>query len=373
VAIAEIARKALLTAVSSLAAFLVLEIGLRLWHGVKVLETSNFVLVPTDIFRANRWEVYDPLLGWRLPDYQAGIYFGGTITTGEVGVRMNSDTVAEVPRGAILAVGDSFTMGFGVADADSWPARLESLLGRPVVNAGVAGWGVDQMVLRAEFLVPVLRPRALVVGIFELGVLRNAYEAFGPGYKPYFHVENGQAELRGTPVPLAQPEYTDDVFRSFFGHSFVVHRLMLRWRRDEWLKERRPLFKQLYDDEKGLEITCYLMDRLVRLQDQHDLGILVLMQYSADAFTQDAPPWPSQEVLTCAEERGLATVDSWSLIKKIADSDPKRFKRLWRQENRSLGHLSPQGNQLVAALLRDAGRPLLGVLKPVKEHVISQP
>ena len=80
-AIAEIARKALLTAVSSLAAFLVLEIGLRLWHGVKVLETSNFVLVPTDIFRANRWEVYDPLLGWRLPDYQAGIYFWGTITT----------------------------------------------------------------------------------------------------------------------------------------------------------------------------------------------------------------------------------------------------------------------------------------------------
>jgi len=373
VTLSRIARKILPAVAVSLAVLLALEIGFRLWHGVRVLETANFALVPTDIFRARPWEVYDPLLGWRLPDYRAGPYWGGTMATGELGVRMNSNSVEPVPRGAILAVGDSFTVGFGVSDADSWPARLEKLLGRPVVNAGVAGWGVDQTILRAESLVPILRPRSLIVGIFHQDVMRNTFEAFGKGYKPYFHVENGQGELRGTPVPLEQPEYTDDAFRWFFGRSFVVHKLMLRWYGDEWLKERQPLFKRLYDDEKGLEISCYLMDRLVRLRDQYDVEILVLMQYDADAYSQDTPPWAGPQVLACAEERGLATVDSWPLIKRIADSDPRLFRELWFVENMSLGHMSPKGNQLVAKLLRDAGRPLLGARKPVKEHRISRP
>ena len=368
-----IVRRVLLIAAGSLAVFLGLEIGLRLWHGERVLATSNFVLVPTDVFRANRWEVYDPLLGWRLPDYQAGTYFGGTLTTGELGVRMNSDRVEPVPRGAILAVGDSFTVGFGVSDADSWPARLEKLLGIPVVNAAAAGWGVDQTVLRAESLTPVLQPRALIVGIYDADVSRNTYEAFGTGYKPFFHVENGQGELRGTPVPLAQPEYVDDAFRRLFGRSFVAHRLMLRWRREEWLKERQPLYRRLYDDEKGLEISCYLMDRLVRLRDQYEVEILVLMLYAAGAYSLDSPPWPGPQLLACADGRDLPTADSWPLIKRFADSDPRRFKELWRVEGGTLGHLSSQGNQLVAILLRDTGRPLFGARMLVKEHKVSRP
>lgn len=325
-----------------------------MWDGRKVLDASNFALVPTDLFRAYHWQVYDPFLGWRLPDYQAGPYYEGTMTTGELGVRMNSDAVAPVPRGAILAVGDSFTMGACVSNSDSWPARLEKLSGQFVVNAAADGWGVDQIVLRAESLVPILRPRALIVGIFEHDVVRTTYEAFGPAHKPYFRLESGEASLRGTPVPMVQPEYSDDAFRWFFGHSYLVHKLMLRWRRDEWLKERKPIMKQLYKDEEGLAISCHLMDRLTWLRDRYDLEIQVLMQYRAGAFSQDDPPWTGPPVLACARERSLAVVDSWPLIKGIADSDPRRFRDLWCVENRTLGHMSPEGNQLVATLLSDS-------------------
>jgi hypothetical protein len=331
-----------------------MEIGVRLWWGYEVLEIGNFVLVPADVFRGYHWQVYDPILGWRLPDYQVGPYYGGTMATGEFGIRMNSDTVAPVPREAILAVGDSYTLGSCVSNSDSWPARLERLSGQLVVNGAADGWGVDQIVLRAESLVPILRPRALIVGIFDHDVVRTTYEAFGTAHKPYFRVESGEAILRGTPVPMVQPEYTDDAFRSFLGHSFLVHKLMLRWRRDEWLKNRKPLFKQLYDDHEGLAISCHLMDRLVRLRDRHDLEITVLMQYPAAAFSQDDPPWAGPPVLACARERGLGTVDSWSLLKGIADSDSRGFRELWCVENRTLGHMSPQGNQLVATLLSDS-------------------
>ena len=50
----------------------------------------------------------------------------------------------------ILAVGDSFTFGDEVKDDETWPAHLQQLLGRRVLNAGVSGYGFDQIVLRAE-------------------------------------------------------------------------------------------------------------------------------------------------------------------------------------------------------------------------------
>ena len=184
VTLSRIARKVLPVVAVSVAVLLALEIGLRLWHGVRVLDTANFVLVPADLFRGRPWEVYDPLLGWRLPDYRAGPYWGGTMATGELGVRMNSDTIERVPRGAVLAVGDSFTVGSCVANSDSWPARLENLLGRPVVNAGTAGWGVDQTVLRAESLTPILRPRSLVVGILAIDSTALAQPGTSGGASP---------------------------------------------------------------------------------------------------------------------------------------------------------------------------------------------
>jgi lysophospholipase L1-like esterase len=57
---------------------------------------------------------------------------------------------ATPPAGdVILAVGDSFTFGAYVPNADTWPAQLEGLLrrkwsGLQVANAGIAGYGIVQ-------------------------------------------------------------------------------------------------------------------------------------------------------------------------------------------------------------------------------------
>ncbi len=72
--------------------------------------------------------------------------------TNELGLR--DDPIAITSHQTrILAVGDSFTVGFGVEAEDTWPARLQSALNgdhkmsQPVrvINAGVSGYSARQI------------------------------------------------------------------------------------------------------------------------------------------------------------------------------------------------------------------------------------
>ena len=49
-----------------------------------------------------------------------------------------------------LALGCSTTFGWGVAEADAWPAQLAARIGEPVVNGGVPGWSTEQAVAGAD-------------------------------------------------------------------------------------------------------------------------------------------------------------------------------------------------------------------------------
>jgi lysophospholipase L1-like esterase len=71
--------------------------------------------------------------------------FDFQLTTGPAGFRINEASVGEPPPGARLlhAIGDSYTMGWGVDAASSYPARLQRRLGPRtyVLNLGVDGFG----------------------------------------------------------------------------------------------------------------------------------------------------------------------------------------------------------------------------------------
>lgn len=127
-----------------------------------------------------------PHLGWSdvplalaVPDRKLGYVLPASTTVSYAGVpaTLDADGMRNPPGGSgpteILVLGDERTFGWGVADGDTYPARLGEWLrtrcptcGR-VVNAGIPGYTTYEGMLLARDLGTRLRPR-LVIASFGL-------------------------------------------------------------------------------------------------------------------------------------------------------------------------------------------------------------
>jgi hypothetical protein len=133
----------LYVAVISVVCVLGLEIAVRAYFRLPIFTLQDWRALQVNVLQSVMQ--YDALLGWT-PASNTSAPFN----TLEYGIRKNSRDKEVLTTDAILAVGDSYTAGSEVLDADTWPAQLEKMLGRRVINAGVMGYGVDQSVLKCR-------------------------------------------------------------------------------------------------------------------------------------------------------------------------------------------------------------------------------
>jgi lysophospholipase L1-like esterase len=128
--------------------------------------------------------VADPDLGWALAPRYAGVHveyaFEAPTTTNARGFRGPGEW--ETGRAVrVLALGDSCTFGRGVADAETWPARLEARLRArgvdvAVFNAGVPGYDTVQELALLRRLGPELRPTHVIVGWLPNDVIEKSVD-----------------------------------------------------------------------------------------------------------------------------------------------------------------------------------------------------
>lgn len=344
-----------LACISMLASLAVVEIGVRLATGRPVLSLQSWRAEKIARSTFGERAQFDPLLGWTLQEW----YSSENYNTIEHGIRRNFEE-EDIRTGGILAVGDSFTDGWDdVGDEETWPAHLEKLTGIPVLNGGVGGYATDQIVMRAEQLLPLVRPKTLVVGFLEEDISRTGYSVFGAP-KPYHTLEGG--ELKYHPAgPILVHEQGISRFsagtREALGHSamfdFVLSRLAPRY----WYGSAgQEAFAKV--DNNPVGVTCALLERLKRRTTEAGIRTLLFMQHGWQMIVdKDAPSTNAQQVSACAARLGIEVVDQFPPLRAIAAANRDALRDFYVREGDGYGHMSSQGNLHAAELLANALRP----------------
>ena len=257
----------------------------------------------------------------------------------------------EAPGVPVLAVGDSYTYGEEVGDNETWPAHLQQLAHRRVLNAGVSGYGFDQTVLRAEQLAAARQPSAIVVAFIPDDIRRTEMRRLWGAEKPYFDFKgdgaSGGLVLRNVPVPpRPDPRTTLTFWQRTLGHSylfdFVLRRLDLLY---DWFGDH----VRVHRPGDGERIACLLTERLRELQASSGARVLVLAEYDPVAWQK--PEFAAEQrrmaqgLLACARQRGLATIDSYDALAGAAGG-PASLYGQW--------HMNDKGNRVIAGLVADA-------------------
>ena len=333
--------RAALLVVSLLAALFALELAGRVWRGT-LLDWSNFVVGDRQAEKVVNSLMVDRELG-----FISQPHFGKAPCSHDAqGFRtVPSPPSAAAGQAPVLAVGDSLTYGSEVSDTETWPAYLQQMVGRRVVNAGVPGYGLDQAVLYAERLAPTLKPGLIILGFIADDVRRGEFSRLWSHEKPYFIPKDGSLELRNVPVPADPPlGALLPWWERLIGWSVLADIL-----RGRLLDDQHEYFG---DHERALprgageRLVCPLMKRLAGI----GAPTLVVAQYDPKGFEHEAYGVEARRlsrlVLGCAEQAGLATLDTFTPVEQAV-----RAGGLAVLYGPRSGHHNPAGNRLIAELI----------------------
>ena len=335
--------------------FAVIELGFRAAMGLPVLKWEDWRQQHVTFNRLGGHAEVDPVLGW-VPKSNLRTADHNTL---EHGIRRNG-AESTIRTGEVLAVGDSFTEGWEVDDDESWPAQLERITGRPIVNAGVGGFGTDQILLRAEQMLPIVKPKTLIIGMLDFDLERTEHTSFHAP-KPWFSVENDTLQYH-PPTAMPPPEEPDLMHRAWLalrqglGYSAVVDFVVARLAPGYWHGIRKHEYAHS-DQIDGVQVTCLLLERLKPVIDREKIRALLFMQYYAPTIleNEEAPEDPRQ-VMGCARELGYEVVDHFPSLKALARENKEAMRRYyWVNTDRVFyRHMNRTGNEHAAQLLQKA-------------------
>jgi hypothetical protein len=351
-------RARLLTSNLALALFATLTFGLLLEGAASLLlsvRSGKHALRMLEESHAR----YDPDLGW---SHRPGLHFealyglGTPFTTNAQGFRATEEYVPAVPPGRrrVIVVGDSFTMGFGVGDAETYPAQMQARCpGLQVVNMGQGGYGLDQALLWYRRDGRPLDAQLVVLAVIAHDLYRMADERFVGYAKPVLRARGGKLVVENVPVPAGWGSRTPLRQAQTFLESLAVVRLS-RWALG---RDRAPAEAFYGALPSGvLEAAALALDEAVAAARAKDQGFALVYLPTLELLPKE--PVPEATWLAAQARRlGVPFVD---LREEFGALPPWELARLFRPADQ---HYTVEGNRLVAAaLLRHLGESFPGLV-----------
>jgi len=301
--------------------------------------------------------VRDEKAGFRLaPGFRGRIERSGVVTeftTNSLGLRGDEIGPKDARRTRILALGDSFTWGWGVAQGEEWISVVEDVLnekaGREAVeciNAGVNGYGTENELELLRKIGPELSPDLVVVGFFANDYTDNVLGATG-----VYTVKDG----------YLHDHFSQKIFReNFLARESHLYRLITRAMgeaRRRWMNApptTQPL-KQFTDEEFDQGMRLAETQLLEMSKECETLGAeLAVIWLPADvyAFSRQPPDVPLQrELQRRIESAGIPSFDLLPIVRA-----ERNISGLYYPGD---GHFTVRGNRVagraVARWLEESG------------------
>jgi hypothetical protein len=299
---------------------------------------------------------YDELLGWvNVENVTIKNLYGEGIDlrTNSMGFRADRDYDPSPPPGKlrIICSGDSFTLGYGVDNADTWCQVLTSIDGRlETVNMGQGGYGIDQAFLWFQRDGACLEHNVHLFTFIMADFWRMRPRSFHGYGKPVLELENGELVVRNRPVPRS-------LLAPWIARNRpILKRLRLMQLLETFLPESRP--EELPTAEATQSVLLKLIEELQAInQLKKSLLAVVFLPTEADYNTDDSGELRRvlREELT---NSGVVFID---LVPEIRTLPRRDIGSLFipRQSRSSKyayagGHYSVKGNRYVAQRLHDA-------------------
>ncbi len=316
---------------------------------------------------------YDFRLGWRLASDWRGRHrhydFDVPYATNRHGFRGAFPVAADGRRVAV--VGDSFTFGLGVADDDTFVARLNAATdGTVFLNFGVPGFSTDQEALLIESRVLGHAPDVVMLMVYLANDLIDNGRPFAlnvDNAKPYFAMAAGKLALRNVPVPkrmkpaaLREETLTtvvlggivaEDHWAGFLGRLEVVRRLGVAWPPADDVSAAIAARIQ-----PSVALFAAIVGR-AHAAATAEGARLVLALVPGRSFVEDPAGYSAQyqdavrrAILAHGWPADMAVVDLAAALRERYVRRPGR----WYYPNE--GHLTPAGHRVVAEFIAEALR-----------------
>ena len=283
----------------------------------------------------------NPLLGWG-PDVDS---------TGRViAPEPRHDPHRALPdTPCVSAYGESFTFGSEVGDTAAYPSQLGRLLGCPVANYGVGGFGSDQAMMLYRAQQGVDSAPVVILGHISENLLRNINQyrnLLYPGqelfFKPRFRYERG--ELTPVPIVIQAPEDFDalrrdpeailplDAFTERPRRAFPYSLSLLRWAFSDYhvRAELRGIPRHLSfyapdHPHRGVELTASIGEQFAEeARSAGRIPAVLLMPVGSDLLhARDNGTWVDQPLADALRERGVMVIHAGPpMLSRLEGADP---------------------------------------------------